>query len=140
MQSAFAYVIWIVCGLGIVVAFVALVGVGRVWDEYGRNRLVMERDPVSHASPAALAERDEEIRQLLEAKNARRLRRGEAPVDVDAELRRLVTPEIDEGLRAEIRELVVARNFRRMRQGRPPLDIAAEIEREIAQLADPGAR
>lgn len=138
MQSTFEAVVWIVCGLGIVVALIGLVGVGRIWEDYGRNHLVMERDdgPAGETSAAAsLAERDEEIRQMLEAKNARRVRRGEAPVDIDTELARLAAPRIDENLRTEIRELVAARNFRRMRQGKPPLDVAAEVEREIARLS-----
>ncbi len=136
MQSTFEDVVWIVCGLGIIVALVALVGVGRIWEDYGKNHLIMERDHGdSSSSPTALAERDEEIRQMLEAKNARRARRGEAPVDVDAELRRLAAPRIDEGLRSEIRDLVMARNFRRMRQGKAPLDVSAEIDREIARLS-----
>ena len=49
--------------------------------------------------PAAALERDTEIRQLLEARNARRVRRGEAPVDVEQELRRLTAPLVDAALR-----------------------------------------
>jgi hypothetical protein len=137
MQSAFGTVLWIVCGLGIVVAFFALVATGKTWEEYGKNRLVMDhelgRAPAS-GSAAELLERDTEIRQLLEAGNARRLRRGETPIDVERELNRLTAPAIDAGLRAEIRDLVIARNHRRARTGKPPLDVEAEIEREIAGL------
>ena len=83
-----------------------------------------------------MAERDTEIRQMLEARNERRARRGEPPVDVEQELTRLTTPApaIDPALREEIRQLVVARNHRRVRAGKPPLDVEAEIEREIAGL------
>jgi hypothetical protein len=87
-------------------------------------------------SAAALLERDAEIRQLLEARNARRLRRGEPPIDIEDELRRLTAPAIDADLRAEIRDLVIARNHRRARAGKPPLDVDAEIERQIASLGD----
>jgi hypothetical protein len=83
-----------------------------------------------------VAERDDEIRQLLEARNERRARRGEDPVDVDAELARLTAPAVDPELREEIRQLVVARNHRRMRAGQPPLDVESEIEREIAALGE----
>ena len=137
MQSAFATVIWVVCGCGIVIGVVALIRSGRAWEDYGKNALVMDREqgpaPL-HGSPGASDERDEEIRQMLEARNMRRARRGEAPVDVEAELGRLVAPRVDDALRAEIRELVVARNYRRARQGKPPLDVDAEVERAIAEL------
>ena len=73
---------------------------------------------------------------MLEAKNARRIRRGEEPVDVEQELGRLTKPRIDPELRKEIRDLVVARNHRRMRAGKPPLDVDAEIEREIGRLSE----
>jgi hypothetical protein len=141
MQDQFAIVIWVVCGLGIVVAFVSLIGIGKAWDELGRRGLVMDRDlPRGPAggSAAALLERDTEIRQLLEARNARRARRGEPPLDVEAELARLTAPAIDDGLRAEIRDLVLARNARRARRGQPPLDVEAEVEREIAGLHSQG--
>ena len=85
-------------------------------------------------SASALLERDTEIRQLLEARNARLERRGEPPIDVEQELTRLTAPQIDAELRAEIRDLVIARNHRRVRAGKPPLDVEAEIEREIADL------
>ena len=84
---------------------------------------------------AALLERDTEIRELLEARNARRRRRGEPEVDIEAELARLTAPAIDAELRSEIRDLVVARNHRRARKGKPPLDVEAEIEREISSLS-----
>ena len=57
-------------------------------------------------SAAALLERDTEIRELLEARNERRRRRGEPAIDVEAELKRLTAPGIDDELRAEIRDLV----------------------------------
>jgi hypothetical protein len=142
IQTSFGTVLWIVTGLSFVAAFFALVTSGKQWEEYGRDHLVMDRDaaPPSGAqmagSPAAIRERDEEIREFLEARNERRRRRGEDPVDVEAELRRLTTPLIDAGLRDEIRDLVIARNHRRARAGKPRLDVEAEIEREIAQLGD----
>lgn len=144
MHGAFAYVIWIVCGIGIVVAVVALASSGKVWEEIGKRGLVMDRDPTRAGngsggglSPAAAAERDTEIRQMLEARNERRARRGEAPLDVEDELRRLTAPAtaIDDQLREEIRQLVVARNHRRARRGEAPLDVDAEVRRQIAELS-----
>jgi hypothetical protein len=137
VQQAFATVLWVVCGVGIVIAFVALALTGKTWEEYGKDRLVMDGDSPRATKPgsaAALLERDTEIRQLLEARNLRRERRGEATVDVELELRRLTAPAIDAELRGEIRDLVIARNHRRARTGKPPLDVEAEIEREILGL------
>ena len=77
---------------------------------------------------------------MLEAKSYRRQQRGETPLDVEFEVRRLLDspgaagPAIDEKLRAEVRQLVVARNERRMRRGEEPLEIEAEIERQLADL------
>jgi hypothetical protein len=84
-----------------------------------------------------------EARQMLEAKSYRRLRRGEQPLDVDAEVAALLDTELsqpgkkrglDEKLRAEVRELVIARNERRMRRGDEPLDVDAEVERQVADF------
>jgi hypothetical protein len=142
MQAAFGTVLWIVCALAMLAAVLALISQGKTWDEYGKNHLLMDTDLVNGAmagSAAALVERDTEIRQLLEARNARRARRGEAPIDVEKELSRLTAaPAIDDGLRAEIRDLVIARNHRRARAGKPPLDVDAEIAREIAGLSELG--
>jgi hypothetical protein len=99
----------------------------------------MDRDLPRGPAPgsaAAARERDEEIRELLQARNARRLRRGEPPIDIERELARLTAPLVDPELRREIRDLVIARNHRRVRAGKPPLDVEAEIEREISRLSD----
>jgi hypothetical protein len=133
MHSTFNIVIWVVCILAVIVAFGALIASRKTWEDYGKGRFVMDHDKPSHAG---VAERDDEIRQLLEARNERRARRGEEPIDVDAELARLTAPAVDPELREEIRQLVVARNHRRMRAGKPPLDVEAEIEREIASLGE----
>jgi hypothetical protein len=140
MQSSFGTVLWVVCGFGIVAAFVSLIGSGKAWDEYGKSALLMESDLPTRAlaraamSAASTAERDDEIRQMLEARNTRRARRGEPAIDIDAELARLVAPAIDDALRAEIRELVIARNFRRVRHGQSLLDVDAEVARQVAEL------
>ena len=74
---------------------------------------------------------------MLEAKSRRREARGEAPLDIEAELASLTagTPGTgDPALREEVRQLVVARNERRARQGKEPLDVEAEIERQLRDL------
>jgi hypothetical protein len=131
-----------------VVVLAALVGMavalgssGKLYDQIGRGGLSIGDDDgarTGHAPSAAgsNAERDAEIRQLLEARNARRAARGEDQVDVEAELRRLTAPTIDAGLREEIRQLVQARNARRVARGREPLDVDAEVERRVRELGD----
>ena len=138
MQSAFGTVVWVVAGVGVVGAIAALLLGRRTWDEYGKHHLLLDSEhsrASASGSTATTGERDMEIRQLLEARNARRRRRGERELDVDSELARLTGPQIDAGLRAEIRDLVIARNARRARRGHPPLDVEAEIEREITGLS-----
>lgn len=134
MHSTFNVVIWVVCILAVIIAFGALIASRKTWEDYGKGRFVMDHEPARGGG--GVAERDDEIRQLLEARNERRVRRGEDPVDVDAELARLTKPAVDPELREEIRQLVVARNHRRMRAGQPPLDVESEIEREIAALGE----
>jgi hypothetical protein len=137
MQSAFGTVLWVVCGVGVVGAVLALLASRKTWDDYGKDHLLLDTDAgpgPAQGSPGSALERDTEIRQLLEARNARRRRRGEPEIDVEQELARLTAPAIDAELREEIRQLVIARNHRRARQGKPPLDVEAEIVREIEAL------
>lgn len=139
MQNAFGTVLFVVTAVGVVVALGSLVGTGKMWEEYGKRGLLMDHDIARGPAPgsaAAMLERDTEIRQMLDARNARRLRRGEPPIDVEAELAALTAPHIDPELRAEIRDLVLARNHRRARAGKPPLDVEAEIERQIKGLSE----
>jgi hypothetical protein len=87
--------------------------------------------------PTSRAEAREEIRQMLEAKSARREARGEAPLDIEAELTLLTSGMPgpgDPALREEVRQLVIARNARRLRQGKEPLDVEAEIDRQLRDL------
>jgi hypothetical protein len=138
VHDVFGTVVWIVCIFAALAAIASLVLNRKTWEEYGKNRLTSDREldgTAKQGSAAALLERDTEIRQLLEARNARRARRGEPPIDVEEELKRLTAPHIDAELREEIRTLVIARNHRRQRKGEPPLDVEAEIEREIAGLS-----
>jgi hypothetical protein len=137
MQGAFVTVIIVVMAVSVIGAIVALVLTGRTWKEVGKNSLVLDRDaPRGPAGAMPAHERDAEIREMLQARNARRIRRGEAPIDVESELARLTAPLVDPELRQEIRDLVIARNNRRVRAGKPALDVDAEIEREIARLSE----
>lgn len=141
MHGPLATLVWVVLIVAVVIALAAIASSTKPWDDYGKDRLLMDHDTPSGPRPgsgSALQERDEEIRQMLEARNAHRLRRGEEGVDVEQELRRLTKPQIDPQLRQEIRDLVQARNYRRTRAGKPPLDVDAEVEREISRLGDLG--
>lgn len=134
MEDAFGTIVWVVAIVGAVVAIFTLVGTGRTYRQIGGGGIVHEDHDARAESPAV---RDEEIRQMLEARNARRERRGEAPLDVESELAaldRLPPGAVDDELRAEIREHVVARNARRVRAGEDPLDVDDEIERRIRDL------
>ena len=145
MADALPVVIVGVTVLAALIALGTLASSGRSWDQMGRGGLSLRdgSDRPAHepggggSGAAAVRERDEEIRQLLEARNARRRARGLEPVDVEAELRALTAPAAvaDPGLEAEVRELVIARNERRARRGRPPLDVEAEVARRLRELS-----
>jgi hypothetical protein len=138
MADAFAIVLFVVVGVAAVVAVWALVTSSGSYDRIGRGGLSIGDDRPARRDPAlpatAAAEREAEIRQMLEARNARRAARGEAPQDVEAELRALTAPAADPELRDEVRALVEARNARRIARGEPPLDVEAETERRLSEL------
>jgi hypothetical protein len=137
MQEAFGLVLFGVICVATVVALGSLVGRRRLYEQIGRGGLSLNEDPraaPAAGSAAALRERDEEIRQLVQARNEHRVRRGEPALDVDAEVARLTAPAIDPALAEEVRQLVIARNERRARAGREPLDVEAEVARELREL------
>jgi hypothetical protein len=137
MHGTFNTVVWVVGIAGAVVAIIALIATRKTWQDFGKDALLMDSKgprPTGGAVASPNQERDEEIRQMLEARNARRIRRGERPIDVEEELGRLTAPLVDPELRKEIRDLVIARNYRRTRAGKPALDVDAEVEREISRL------
>ena len=84
------------------------------------------------------AEQEMEIRQMLTARNARLVGRGEPALDIDAEVAKLLAPaqpsDDDPGLTTEVRQLVIARNERRARKGLEPLDVEQEVQRTLAEL------
>jgi hypothetical protein len=135
MEDAFGYVLWIVVIVAAIVAVLSLRG--SRYDHIGRGGL-FEDEPRRREPAAAVtaAERDAEIRQMVEARNDRRAARGQPRRDVEAEVARLTpAPSADPALVAEVRELVVARNARRLRQGKPPLDVEEEVRRQLRDLA-----
>jgi hypothetical protein len=131
MQEAFGIVIVVVVVIGAIVAVITVAGSGRAYDDIGRGGFAAE--------PAAQAEvgaREAEIRQMLEARSARRVRQGREPLDIDAEVAALTRGAPDPGVAIEVRQLVEARNARRVRQGREPLDVEAEVARRLRELAE----
>ncbi len=133
----FGTVLIVVAVVAIVVAAASYWGSGRIYGAIGRSGdLTLEESaPVPEAS-ASGPEAREEIRQMLEAKSARREAQGDDPLDVDAELAALTRPaaSADRGLRDEVQRLVIARNERRLRQGKEPLDVESETERQLRDL------
>ena len=139
------YVLAAITLLALPIAASAFARSGPAWRGVGKGRFAIEQElpPTRMAQPQPPVDRElqeTEARQMLEAKSYRRRRRGEAPIDVEAEVRRLLDspgaagPAVDAKLREEVRQLVVARNERRMRRGEEPLDVEGETERQLADL------
>jgi hypothetical protein len=112
-----------------------------LYDQIGQGGLTTDSfqggAPAGAGAYATSAERDDEIRQLLQARSDRLERQGQPALDIDAELARLHRPDAghhDAALTAEVRQLVTARNERRVRRGEPVLDVDAEVARTLAEL------
>jgi hypothetical protein len=135
VQDAFAYVLFGVVIVGVIAAVATFFMTGKAYDQIGKGGFYSDKDAAKGGGGYVnVAERDDEIRQMLTARNARRAAAGQEQVDVEEELARLVAPQIDAELAAEIREHVIARNARRIRRGQEPLDVDAEVARQIAEF------
>ena len=138
----------VIVAIAVPIAAVAFAAAGPAFRRLGSGRFSVEyesdlrqaglRDSVAEEDSGA--EREAEIRQLVEAKAYRQSRRGEQPLDVDSEVDRLLeerpAPALaaDEQLVEEVRQLVVAGNERRARRGEQPLDVEAEVRRRLNEL------
>ena len=133
------------------IAAIAFAGAGSALKTLGKGQWAIEREPpparglTDSRAAVPRAVREAEIRQMIEAKSYRREARGEAPLDVDAEVQRLLdetdaggSVAMDRELRDEVRQLVIARNERRMRRGEKPLNVDEEIERQLRDLENLG--
>jgi hypothetical protein len=147
VQDRFVIVLVVVLIGAVIAAVWAAIGSAEVYRQIGRGGLSLndgtDRASGDRSQPTAAViagEREAEIRQMLQARNARRIARGHAPADVEAELAELLAgpsaPAADPALVAEVRQLVVARNARRVRAGKEPLDVEAEVARSLAELDD----
>jgi hypothetical protein len=145
LQSAFPIVVFGAVAVSVVMSLVFLFSRGSMFDHIGDGGLTGESDPYGAPPPAtsvgaagSRAEQEMEVRQMLTARNARRLGRGEPALDIDAEVAKLLAPMQssghDPGLTTEVRQLVVARNERRERKGLEPLDVEQEVQRTLAEL------
>ena len=140
MEAAFGTVLIVVVVIAGVAAAIAYIGSGRLYERIGKGDFALdEPDRPPGPPPGSAADRAEaeaEIRQMVQAKSDLRTRRGEAPLDVEAEVAALTRPPAvhDEALREEVRQLVIARNERRARRGEPPLDVEAEVDRQLEEL------
>jgi hypothetical protein len=143
VQERFGIVLVVVLVGAVIGAVWAAFGTAEVYRQIGRGGLSLNDGtdrPASEPTAAAVAgEREAEIRQMLEARNARRTARGQAPGDVEAELAELLAEPgattADPQLVSEVRDLVIARNARRARAGKAPLDVEAEVERQLRELS-----
>jgi hypothetical protein len=150
IENALSFVVFGTVAFSVLmcVLFATTRGESSMYDQIGQGGFSREGDqpksgtltPVP-GSPAASAEQEREIRQMLHARSERMVRRGEPALDIDAELARLLTPAHTPGkhsddaeLAEEVRQLVIARNERRIRQGLEPLDEDAEVTRTLAEM------
>jgi hypothetical protein len=84
------------------VAAIAFARSGKAWQGIGRGPYAIDPDlpPRSVralASPVSWATRESEVRQMLRAKSYRREQRGEAPLDIEAEVERRIADLIGLG-------------------------------------------
>jgi hypothetical protein len=142
MVTELSLVLILLCVVVVPIAAVAFARSGKAYDEIGKGRFAVDFDESDGS------EHHEEVRQLVEAKAYRQARRGEQPVDVEAEVERLLkgghgddgdesTPAPDPEtaqIQAEIRQVVLAKNESRERRGEEPLDVEAEVKRMLAEF------
>ncbi|MBU3675447.1 MAG: hypothetical protein FGM34_10450 [Solirubrobacteraceae bacterium] len=136
MEQALLAVTVGVVVVALLVGLATFAGSRRAYEEIGAGGIEQDPAPREPTGGAGAAEQAAEIRQMLEARNSRRIRRGEEPLDVEAEVAALsaTAPAADPALEEEVRQLVVARNARRVRRGEEPLDVEAEVRRQLAAL------
>lgn len=124
-------------------------GAGNALREIGKGDFAIDQDLAQSSStagaPVSAAVREEEIRQMIQARSDRGVAKGRMALDVDAEVDKLLASErgttglgADAGLREEVQQLVIARNERRQRQGKEPLDVESEVERQLRELENLG--
>lgn len=150
IENGLAFVVFGAVAFSLVMSILFLTtrGSESAYDRIGAGGISREGDHTGGGAAqapdaqAAQAEREREIRQMLSARSERLVRNGQPPLDVDAEMARLLAGEQgglasnprDAELVAEVRQLVLARNERRVRQGMEPLDVDGEVARTLDEL------
>jgi hypothetical protein len=157
MEAAFPIVMFGAIALFVVLGVLSMLTRNNLYDQIGQGGLSLGEEqlrglgeaggpagsePLAGRSLDGRDEREQEIRQMLQARSDRLVNQGHEPLDIDAELARLDPPSAggmgggsrDNGLALEVRQLVVARNERRRRQGQPALDVDAEVARTLAEF------
>jgi len=144
LSTGDVFVILVIVAIPFAVLSFAL-GARGALSEIGKGPFAIDQDlPEDEPSNTSAPIREAEVRQMVEAKAYRQRERGEEPLDVEAETRRLMATAApsslggDAGLRAEVRQLVIARNERRERRGEQPLNVDAEVERRLRELENLG--
>lgn len=152
VQSLFPIVPFVAIGVFVLAGVLSMLTHRNLHDQIGQGGIFTgeshTRLPTAAAAipdpPPQLdtSEREAEIRQMLTARSERLVRRGEAPLDIDAEIARLDGADgdltgsaQDAALAEEVRQLVRARNERRLRQGLEALDVEAEVRRTLGELS-----
>jgi hypothetical protein len=141
---------WIAIVVFLVIGIIATIGDGAHYRQIGEGGLTPEPpEPAGPppGSPLDRRQRQEEIRQMLQARSERQVRKGGEPLDIEAEIALLEGAggagpgaggggggEHDPQLVEEVRQLVTARNERRRRAGEAPLDVEAEVHRTLDEL------
>lgn len=131
-------IILVIVAAVIPVAAISFAVSGDAFGSIGKGGLETSKPP-----PEPMMGRSQEIRQMVEAKSARRVRKGLEPLDVDAEIARLKRDTAPAAIRdrelvGEVRTMVEARNKRRVRKGMEPLDVDAEVARRLKELGEIG--
>ena len=166
MHAVFPIVMFGAIALFVILGVVSMFTRNNLYDQIGQGGLTLGEDRSAGRGFSAFDdagaldapldlgsgsrdEREREIRQMLQARSDRLVRRGERPLDLDAELAKLEHAEgfgssalggggsHDSALTLEVRQLVLARNERRRRQGQPALDVEAEVARTLAEFGSP---
>jgi hypothetical protein len=137
VDSVFGIVIFSVVGIsGLIAIGTFIFGGAPPHSSIGGNAFVP-----TNGDPGVETEdmRQDDVRQMLEARNRRRIARGETPADIDAELQALLTqpmePSTDAEVRAEVEAIITARHARRRRRGRPEGDFEAEVEELLRSIS-----
>jgi|HubBroStandDraft_1064217.scaffolds.fasta_scaffold519183_1 hypothetical protein len=147
MTQILEVVVILAIAVFVIGGLMSMLGSGSVYDQIGKGGLsIGEHSEERQDAQSEADEREQEIRQMLEARSERRQRQGAEPLDIEAELQNIESSAAEEpslpgapgtydpGLIDETRQLIEARNQRRVRDGLEPLDVQAEVTRTLKEF------